>query len=78
MKNPAAPVPCWELFNTMRFTWDGYMSFCSFPHTDDFKVGHISGITIENMWNSDEFVKLRAAHLKGKLKGTLCEKCING
>ena len=78
MKNPAPNVPCWELFNTMRFTWDGYMACCSFPHSDDFKIGHIGGVTIENLWKSDKFVKLREAHLKNKLKGTVCDRCING
>jgi radical SAM protein with 4Fe4S-binding SPASM domain len=78
MKNPVKNVPCWELFNTMRFTWDGYMAYCSFPHTEEFKIGHIGGLTIENMWNSEKFIKLRQAHLNNKLKGTICEKCING
>jgi hypothetical protein len=27
-------------------------------------------------WNSEPFVKLRAAHLKKDVTGTVCEKCV--
>jgi hypothetical protein len=27
-------------------------------------------------WNSDSFTKLRAAHLKRDVRGTVCENCI--
>jgi hypothetical protein len=27
-------------------------------------------------WNSESFVKLREAHLRRDVKGTVCEKCV--
>jgi radical SAM protein with 4Fe4S-binding SPASM domain len=78
MKNPVNKMPCWELFNSMRIDWEGYMTYCSFPHTENFRVGNIGGITIENLWNDEKFVKLRQAHLDGNVKRTICSKCING
>lgn len=78
LRNPTKNVPCWELFNTIRITWDGYMSCCSFPYTDEHKIGSIGSLTIENLWKSEKFIKLRKAHLNNRLKNTLCNKCING
>jgi len=78
LDNPVSNVPCWELFNAMRITWDGFMSCCSFPHTDEYKIGSIKGLTIKNLWHSEPFIKLRKAHLTGKLDGTICDRCING
>jgi hypothetical protein len=27
-------------------------------------------------WNSEPFVRLRAAHLRKDVRGTVCEKCV--
>lgn len=78
MRNPVPDVPCWELFNTMRFTWDGYMSVCSFPHTEEFKIGSIKDKTIANLWHDEKFMSIREAHLRGDVHGTVCERCIHG
>ena len=78
MRNPVEAMPCWELFNAMRFTWDGYMAVCAFPQADDFKVGSIAERTIADLWHDEKMVNLREAHLRGDVHGTLCEKCIHG
>ena len=39
-------------------------------------MGDLNSTSFMDAWNSPEFVKLREAHLKRDVTGTVCEKCI--
>ena len=76
LENSVPPVPCWELFNTSRVTWDGWLTMCCFDHTGKFKVADLTTTKLIDAWHDKKFVNLRRAHLQDKIKGTLCDHCL--
>jgi hypothetical protein len=39
-------------------------------------MGNLAEQSFMEAWNSAEFVKLREAHLRRDVRGTICENCI--
>lgn len=70
------PLPCWAVFTEGHITSDGKLSACCFDHDGRFHMGDLNTISFMEAWNSLEFQKLRAAHLKQDVTGTACEKCV--
>ncbi len=70
------PIPCWAVFTEGHITWDGKLSACCFDHENRFKMGDLTETSFMQAWNSDEFRKLRQAHLAHDVKGTVCETCV--
>lgn len=69
------PLPCWALFTEGHITWDGKLSACCFDHDGRFHMGDLTVESFAEAWNSPPFRALRAAHLKGDVRGTVCEGC---
>jgi molybdenum cofactor biosynthesis enzyme MoaA len=78
LENHVDNVPCWELFNTSRVTWDGWLTMCSFDHQGDFKIADLKEVKLIDAWNDPKFIDLRKAHLKKDVSETICNRCING
>jgi MoaA/NifB/PqqE/SkfB family radical SAM enzyme len=70
-----APLPCWCAFTEGHVRHDGSVSFCGFGSDDTFDVANLHDDTWENIWENDYFAKIRAAHLKKDVTGTVCETC---
>jgi len=70
------PLPCWSAFTEGHVTAEGRLSACCFDATAGWTMGDLSGQSFMEAWNSEPFVKLRAAHLRKDVGGTPCEKCI--
>jgi radical SAM protein with 4Fe4S-binding SPASM domain len=70
------PIPCWAVFTEGHITWDGKLSACCFDHDGRFHMGDLTTTSFKDAWNSVAFQQLRAAHLKGDVRGTACEKCV--
>ena len=70
------PLPCWSAFTEGHVTADGKLSACCFDATAHWTMGDLTQLSFMDAWNSEAFVKLRAAHLKRDVRGTVCEKCI--
>lgn len=70
------PLPCWSLFNTAHISYDGGLSGCCFDHDGRFIMGDLTRELFMDAWHSDEFRKLRAAHLRGDVHGTECAPCL--
>jgi MoaA/NifB/PqqE/SkfB family radical SAM enzyme len=71
------PIPCWALFTEGHVTWDGRLSACCFDHDNRFDMGNLKSTAFMDAWHSPKFRKLRAAHLRGKVAGTVCEHCVS-
>ncbi len=69
------PIPCWAVFTEGHITWDGKLSACCFDHDGRFHMADLTTSPFSEAWNSITFQRLRAAHLKGDVSGTPCEKC---
>jgi len=70
------PLPCWSAFTEGHVTAEGYLSACCFDANANWRMGDLKTQTFMEAWNSPEFIKLRAAHLKKDVSGTVCEQCI--
>jgi radical SAM protein with 4Fe4S-binding SPASM domain len=70
------PLPCWSAFTEGHVTAEGKLSACCFDATANWTMGDLNQQSFMEAWNSEPFVKLRAAHLKKDVTGTVCEKCV--
>lgn len=70
------PLPCWAAFTEGHITVEGKLSACCFDATSNWIMGDLNKMSFMEAWHSDEFIKLREAHLSGDVSGTICKKCI--
>lgn len=70
------PLPCWSAFTEGHVTADGKLSACCFDATAHWTMGDLTRQSFMQAWNSPPFVALREAHLRGDVRGTVCERCI--
>lgn len=70
------PLPCWSVFREGHVTADGLLSACCFDATAHWTMGDLNRQSFMEAWNSAPFVKLREAHLRRDVRGTVCERCI--
>jgi MoaA/NifB/PqqE/SkfB family radical SAM enzyme len=70
------PLPCWSAFSEGHVRADGVVSLCCFDADGRFQVGNLHEDDWMTIWHNDKFTKVREAHLKGDLTGTVCEECV--
>lgn len=70
------PLPCWSAFTEGHVRADGGLSLCCFDADGRFVVGDLNKQSFMEAWNSDEFQRIREAHLKEDLTGTVCQDCV--
>jgi len=70
------PLPCRSAFTEGHVTAEGRLSACCFDANANWTMGDLTKVPFMEAWNSEVFVKLRAAHLKKDVRGTVCEQCI--
>lgn len=70
------PLPCWSAFTEGHVRSDGIVSLCCFDADGRFQVGNLHKDKWMDIWNNDKFAKIREAHLKEDLRGTVCEECV--
>lgn len=70
------PLPCWSAFTEGHVTADGKLSACCFDANANWTMGDLTKQSFMEAWNSESFIRLREAHLRKDVKGTVCESCI--
>ena len=70
------PLPCWSAFSEGHVRSDGVVSLCCFDADGRFQVGNLHEDDWMSIWHNDKFTKIREAHLKEDLTGTVCEECV--
>ena len=70
------PLPCWSAFTEGHVTAEGKLSACCFDATANWTMGDLNKVSFMDAWNSQPFVKLREAHLKKDVRGTVCQACV--
>jgi len=70
------PLPCWSAFTEGHITHEGKLSACCFDAGDTWVMADLREVPFMEGWNSEAFVKLRAAHLRKDVTGTICESCV--
>lgn len=73
-------LPCWLVWEGhIRASADGqraYLSACGFGADSRFDMADLTETPFLEAWNGQAFRALRAAHLRGDVRGTPCEKCL--
>jgi MoaA/NifB/PqqE/SkfB family radical SAM enzyme len=70
------PLPCWSAFTEGHVTAEGNLSACCFDATANWTMGDLNRQSFMQAWNAPAFVRLREAHLKKDVRGTVCESCL--
>lgn len=70
------PLPCWSAFTEGHVRADGGLSLCCFDSDGRFQVGDLTRQTFMEAWNSEEFKRIREAHLRKDVCGTVCQNCV--
>ena len=70
------PLPCWSTFTEGHITCDGKLSACCFDAGDKWVMADLTRVDFMVGWNSREFARLREAHLRRDVRGTICEDCV--
>jgi MoaA/NifB/PqqE/SkfB family radical SAM enzyme len=70
------PLPCWSAFTEGHVRSDGVVSLCCFDADGRFEVGDLHKDSWMKIWHNDEFTRIREAHLKEDLSGTVCQECV--
>jgi MoaA/NifB/PqqE/SkfB family radical SAM enzyme len=70
------PLPCWSAFTEGHVTAEGKLSACCFDATANWAMGDLNHQPFMEAWNSGAFQRLREAHLRRDVRGTVCERCI--
>jgi hypothetical protein len=78
LDNLVDPLPCWAVFTEGHVRVDGHLSACCFGANDSFDMADLKTTSFMNAWNSPKFQALRARHLAGNVRNTVCETCIHG
>lgn len=76
LENMREPLPCWSAFMEGHVRADGGLSLCCFDADGRFVVGDLTKQPFMEAWNSLAFQKIREAHLKKDVRGTVCEECV--
>ena len=69
------PLPCWAAFTEGHVRHNGHVSLCGFDADGRFEIGSLHEDKWMDIWTNEAFAKIRAAHLKKDVKGTVCETC---
>lgn len=70
------PLPCWSAFTEGHVTAEGKLSACCFDATSNWTMGDLNRQGFMEAWNAPGFVRLREAHLRRDVRGTVCEACL--
>lgn len=70
------PLPCWSAFTEGHVTAAGHLSACCFDADSRWNMGDLNEMPFMEAWNSEPFQRLRAAHLRRDVTGTVCEQCV--
>jgi MoaA/NifB/PqqE/SkfB family radical SAM enzyme len=70
------PLPCWSAFTEGHVTAEGKLSACCFDATAHWTMGDLRHQSFMEAWHSAPFQRLREAHLRRDVRGTVCEQCL--
>jgi len=70
------PLPCWSAFTEGHVTAEGKLSACCFDATANWAMGDLNDQSFMDAWRSGPFLRLREAHLRKDVRGTVCERCV--
>lgn len=75
-ENKPKSFPCPFLWRYTTIDYQGNVSFCDFDWEKKAVVGNVDKLTIREIWNSNEYNKIRQMHIDGRFNEVpLCGEC---
>jgi len=68
---------CPDVFVRCTVTSQGYLTACVVDYQNYLIIADLNASSIKDVWHSDEYVQFRKRHIKGNLKGIICNNCLN-
>lgn len=73
---PPKKWPCRGLFNTLNIYWNGDVVLCCRDHEASLIIGNVGKQSINEIWSSEKFKRIRRLHLSSKIDQIpLCKNC---
>ena len=70
-------TPCSDLWRRMFVWWDGTVNPCDSDYRSTLKVGNLLENSIDELWSSENYTRLREAHVAKKRKEySPCDQCV--
>lgn len=68
--------PCKKIFTDFIIYWDGKVALCNYDWEETYPIGNVKEKSIQELWMSERFQKLREMHQKAEFEGKLlCKDC---
>lgn len=68
--------PCAKVYNDMIIYWDGTVALCNHDWENKLNIGNVKASTIESVWHSENYKKIRTMHEKGEFCDEIvCKHC---
>jgi hypothetical protein len=71
-------TPCSALWDSICVTCEGYLTLCCSEALNYMVIEDVNKMSLKDAWNSERMNQMRKRHIENDLKGTQCEKCVNG
>lgn len=75
LKEDKQENPCPQLWQRLSIHWNGDATVCCSDFDGFLKIGNVKDKNIKDLWNSDEFNKLRDKHQNRNFSGLICQTC---
>ena len=75
IKPKADIAACREMWQVIYFLADGRVGFCCYDFAGKVELGSIDDQTLDDIWNSEAYQRLRADHLAGRFNDVCLTQC---
>ena len=69
---------CWKLWHACVITWDGLVVPCCFDKDATHRLGDMKEKPFKEIWQGEDYDKLRKQLLKGRDQIDICKNCTEG
>ncbi len=66
---------CWRMWQGAVATWDGRVVPCCFDKDGKYVMGHLSELSLKQIWKSEKYSKFRMQLLSDRTKIDICTNC---
>lgn len=69
---------CWRMWHSAVVTWDGKVVPCCFDKDAKYAMGDLSKVSLNSIWNNEEYQNFRQKLLKNRKEIDICTNCTEG
>ena len=69
---------CWKMWQSAVISWDGLVLPCCFDKDAQYRLGDLKHNSFQDIWESQQYNKMRSAILNYRNKIDICQNCTEG